>query len=107
MRMSCPRSIGSSVREEAEVMFRETIACLHNSSLMLFLRFKSYGGNSVSKSVEHEVKIRFAREFADVGSITHSTPESLSPASSFQSLSILSTKSICTDFVSSQILDDS
>ncbi|KOX74297.1 Transforming acidic coiled-coil-containing protein 3 [Melipona quadrifasciata] len=68
---------------------------------------RSYGGNSVSKSVEHEVKIRFAREFADVGSITHSTPESLSPASSFQSLSILSTKSICTDFVSSQILDDS
>ncbi|XP_015433931.1 PREDICTED: uncharacterized protein LOC107189792 isoform X2 [Dufourea novaeangliae] len=53
-------------------------------------------------AAEHEVKVRFAREFADVGSITYSAPESsLSSASSFQSLSsTLSTKSsngICPD----------
>lgn len=47
------------------------------------------------------MKVRFAREFADVGSVTHSAPESLSSASSFHSLSSnLSTKSssgICVD----------
>ncbi|KOC60393.1 Transforming acidic coiled-coil-containing protein 1, partial [Habropoda laboriosa] len=59
--------------------------------------------NTASKNAEHEVKVRFAREFADVGSITYSAPESLSSASSFQSLSsTLSTKSssgICPDSV--------
>ncbi|XP_011258680.2 transforming acidic coiled-coil-containing protein 3 isoform X2 [Camponotus floridanus] len=57
-----------------------------------------------SKTAEHEVKVRFAREFADVGSVTEnlcSAPESLSSASSFHSLSsTLSTKSssgICPD----------
>lgn len=40
------------------------------------------------------MKVRFAREFADVGSITYASPESLSSASSFQSLnSSLSAKS--------------
>ena len=40
------------------------------------------------------MKVRFAREFTDVGSSPHSAPESLSSASSFQSLSsTLSTKS--------------
>ncbi|XP_012167364.2 centrosomal protein of 290 kDa isoform X2 [Bombus terrestris] len=70
--------------------------------------------NSTSKSAEHEVKVRFAREFADVGSITYSAPESLSSASSFQSLSsTLSTKSssgICADSVPqspNHVLDDS
>ncbi|KMQ96216.1 transforming acidic coiled-coil-containing protein 1 [Lasius niger] len=60
--------------------------------------------NPVSKTAEHEVKVRFAREFADVGSVTEnlcSAPESLSSASSFHSLSsTLSTKSssgICPD----------
>ncbi|GAB1869991.1 Transforming acidic coiled-coil-containing protein 1 [Camponotus japonicus] len=58
----------------------------------------------VSKTAEHEVKVRFAREFADVESVTEnlcSAPESLSSASSFHSLSsTLSTKSssgICPD----------
>ncbi|XP_072764062.1 uncharacterized protein Tacc isoform X2 [Anoplolepis gracilipes] len=58
----------------------------------------------VSKTAEHEVKVRFAREFADIGSIREnlcSAPESLSSASSFHSLtSTLSTKSssgICPD----------
>lgn len=58
----------------------------------------------MSKTAEHEVKVRFAREFADVGSVTEnlcSAPESLSSASSFHSLSsTLSTKSssgICPD----------
>lgn len=59
----------------------------------------------MSKSAEHEVKVRFAREFADVGSITYTNPESLSSSSSFQSLnSTLSTKSssgICPDSVPS------
>ncbi|XP_060813719.1 transforming acidic coiled-coil-containing protein 3 isoform X2 [Bombus pascuorum] len=74
----------------------------------------SGGDNSTSKSAEHEVKVRFAREFADVGSITYSAPESLSSASSFQSLSsTLSTKSssgICADSAPqspNQVLDDS
>ncbi|XP_043590337.1 transforming acidic coiled-coil-containing protein 3 isoform X2 [Bombus pyrosoma] len=74
----------------------------------------SGGDNSTSKSAEHEVKVRFAREFADVGSITYSAPESLSSASSFQSLSsTLSTKSssgICADSTPqspNQVLDDS
>lgn len=51
------------------------------------------------------MKVRFAREFADVGSITYTNPESLSSSSSFQSLnSTLSTKSssgICPDSVPS------
>ncbi|XP_014485779.1 PREDICTED: transforming acidic coiled-coil-containing protein 2 isoform X2 [Dinoponera quadriceps] len=62
------------------------------------------GGNDgpVAKTPEHEVKVRFAREFADVGpAVTRSVPESLSSASSFHSLSsTLSTKSssgICPD----------
>ncbi|CAK9833833.1 Transforming acidic coiled-coil-containing protein 1 [Anthophora retusa] len=70
--------------------------------------------NTAPKNAEHEVKVRFAREFADVGSITYSAPESLSSASSFQSISsTLSTKSssgICPDFVSqspNQTLDTS
>lgn len=60
------------------------------------------------------MKVRFAREFADVGSITYSAPESLSSASSFQSLSsTLSTKSssgICADSAPqspNHVLDDS
>lgn len=52
---------------------------------------------NVPKTAEHEVKVRFAREFADVGSVTENfclAPESLSSASSFHSLSsTLSTKS--------------
>jgi len=58
----------------------------------------------VPKTAEHEVKVRFAREFADVGSVTENlclARESLSSASSFRSLSsTLSTKSssgICPD----------
>ncbi|XP_011687811.1 PREDICTED: myosin-4 isoform X2 [Wasmannia auropunctata] len=62
---------------------------------------------TVPKTAEHEVKVRFAREFADVGSVTENlclAPESLSSASSFHSLSsTLSTKSssgICPDSTS-------
>ncbi|KAF3423050.1 hypothetical protein E2986_10517 [Frieseomelitta varia] len=74
----------------------------------------SGGDNAASKNAEHEVKVRFAREFTDVGSITYSAPESLSSASSFQSLSsTLSTKSnsgIYADFIPqspSQVPNDS
>lgn len=66
--------------------------------------FQNGNDNLVSKTAEHEVKVRFAREFADVESVTEnlcSAPESLSSASSFHSLSsTLSTKSssgICPD----------
>ncbi|XP_018308714.1 transforming acidic coiled-coil-containing protein 3 isoform X2 [Mycetomoellerius zeteki] len=59
---------------------------------------------TLPKTAEHEVKVHFAREFADVESVTENlrlAPESLSSASSFHSLSsTLSTKSssgICTD----------
>ncbi|KAK9310737.1 hypothetical protein QLX08_000049 [Tetragonisca angustula] len=111
--MSNPRSINSSVREGTRVVLRETTASLHNSSPMQLPRRKS-GDNAASKNAEHEVKVRFAREFTDVGSITYSAPESLSSASSFQSLSsTLSTKSnsgIYADFIPqspSQVSNDS
>lgn len=63
--------------------------------------FYFQGGNdssvTVPKTAEHEVKVRFTREFADVGSVTENlclAPESLSSVSSFHSLSsTLSTKS--------------
>lgn len=52
---------------------------------------------TVPKTAEHEVKVRFAREFADVDPVTENlclAPESLSSVSSFHSLSsTLSTKS--------------
>lgn len=61
---------------------------------------------------EHEIKVRFTREFADVGPVTENlclAPESLSSASSFHSLtSTLSTKSssgICPDSTP-ETLDD-
>ncbi|KAL0101264.1 hypothetical protein PUN28_018809 [Cardiocondyla obscurior] len=61
---------------------------------------------------EHEIKVRFAREFADVGSTSENiylARESLSSASSFHSLSsAFSTKSssgICLDSTS-EIVDD-
>ncbi|XP_012061620.1 PREDICTED: transforming acidic coiled-coil-containing protein 3 [Atta cephalotes] len=59
---------------------------------------------TLPKTAEHEVKVHFAREFADVGSVTENlclAPESLSSASSFHSLSstlsIKSSSGICTD----------
>lgn len=62
---------------------------------------------TVPKTADHEVKVRFAREFADVESVTENlclTPESLSSVSSFHSLSsTLSTKTssgICPDSTS-------
>ncbi|XP_076173173.1 uncharacterized protein LOC143149550 isoform X2 [Ptiloglossa arizonensis] len=101
--MSSPRSIGGSVREGTRVVLREITASLQNSPPMPPPRCKSGNDGSLQKTAEHEVKVRFAREFADVGSITYSAPESLSSASSFQSLSSsLSTKSssgICPDSV--------
>lgn len=51
---------------------------------------------TVPKAAEHEVKVCFAREFADVDSVTENlclAPETLSSVSSFHSLSTLSTKS--------------
>ncbi|XP_018339372.1 PREDICTED: transforming acidic coiled-coil-containing protein 3 isoform X2 [Trachymyrmex septentrionalis] len=62
---------------------------------------------TLPKTAEHEVKVHFAREFADVGSVTENlclAPESLSSASSFHSLSstlsIKSSSGTCTDSIS-------
>nr|XP_012151986.1 PREDICTED: transforming acidic coiled-coil-containing protein 1 isoform X1 [Megachile rotundata] len=91
--MSSPRSIGSSTREGTRIVLREITASLHNLS-PISLRLKSGNDSPAAKTAEHEVKVRFAREFADVGAITYATPETLSSASSFQSLnSTFSTKS--------------
>ncbi|XP_032675901.1 transforming acidic coiled-coil-containing protein 3 isoform X2 [Odontomachus brunneus] len=101
--MSSPRSAGGTAREGKRVVLKEITASLHNSTQNLLPRQKSGGNDSpVPKTAEHEVKVRFAREFADVGSaVTCLVPESLSSASSFHSLSsTLSTKSssgICPD----------
>ncbi|XP_043251752.1 calponin homology domain-containing protein DDB_G0272472 isoform X1 [Colletes gigas] len=112
--MSSPSRIGGSVREGTRVVLREITASLHNSPPMQPPYSKSGNDNSLQKIAEHEVKVRFAREFADVGSINYSTPESLSSASSFHSLSSsLSTKSssgTCPDTVpqsSNQVTDTS
>lgn len=63
--------------------------------------FQSGNDTASQKSPEHAVKVQFAREFADVKIATPSVTESLSSASSFQSLSsTLSSKSsngICAD----------
>ncbi|XP_076644771.1 transforming acidic coiled-coil protein isoform X2 [Halictus rubicundus] len=63
--------------------------------------------SSLQKTSEYEVKVRFAREFADVGSIGYTVPESLSSSSSFQSLSSTrSTKSssgVCSDSVTQSL----
>lgn len=64
-----------------------------------YFYFQSVNDSSVTvpKTAEHEVKVRFAREFADVDPVTENlclAPESLSSVSSFHSLSsTLSTKS--------------
>ncbi|XP_011159814.1 kinesin-like protein KIF15 isoform X3 [Solenopsis invicta] len=101
--MSSPRG---SVREGTRIVLKEITATLHNSSLIQPSRQKSDNDSpvAVAKTAEHEVKVHFAREFADVGSVTENlclAPESLSSASSFHSLSsTLSTKSssgICPD----------
>ncbi|XP_078045881.1 transforming acidic coiled-coil protein isoform X2 [Augochlora pura] len=101
--MSSPRSIGSSVREGTRVVLREITASLHNSPPTPSSCYENGNVSSLQKTAEHEVKVRFAREFADVGSIDYTVPESLSSSSSFQSLSsTVSTKSssgICPDSV--------
>ncbi|KAM0731121.1 Transforming acidic coiled-coil-containing protein 1 [Formica fusca] len=100
--MPTPRGIGGSVRDGTRVVLKEITATLHNSSQVYPIRPKTL--NNVLKTTEHEVKVHFAREFADVISAAEnrcSAPESLSSASSFHSLSsTLSTKSssgICPD----------
>ncbi|KAG5325303.1 TACC1 protein, partial [Pseudoatta argentina] len=101
--MSSPRG---SVREGTRIVLKEITATLHNSSPIHPSRRKS--GNdtplTLPKTAEHEVKVHFAREFVDVGSVTENlclAPESLSSASSFHSLSstlsIKSSSGICTD----------
>ncbi|KAL6255437.1 hypothetical protein P5V15_013772 [Pogonomyrmex californicus] len=101
--MSSPRG---SVREGTRIVLKEITATLHNSSPIHPSRRKNGTDSPVTvpKTAEHEVKVQFAREFADVGSVTENlclVPESLSSASSFHSLSsTLSTKSssgICPD----------
>ncbi|KAI4504276.1 hypothetical protein M0802_000747 [Mischocyttarus mexicanus] len=60
--------------------------------------------NTFSKAAaEHEVKVRFAREFADVDLVTYSTPESFSSESSYYSIG--STQSTKTSGINSDIDD--
>ncbi|CAD6222680.1 GSCOCG00001088001-RA-CDS [Cotesia congregata] len=110
--MSSPTKIQASpkgIREGTRVILREITATLNNSPPSK----TQMSGNEASKksTPEHEVKVKFAREFADaeiyppaVCPTTIITPvesNSISTASSFQSLtSTLSTKSssgICVD----------
>lgn len=97
--MSNPKSVivGGQAREGTRVVLREITAMVHNSTTQSSPRWKNGNDNSTfSKPAagEHEVKVRFVREFADVDSVTYSSPESLSSASSFYSISsTLSTKS--------------
>lgn len=79
---------------------RKKRTCSRKIILMRFFFYFQSGNDSsvtVPKTAEHEVKVRFAREFADVESVTENlclVPESLSSVSSFHSLSsTLSTKS--------------
>ncbi|XP_076288276.1 transforming acidic coiled-coil protein isoform X2 [Lasioglossum baleicum] len=106
--MSSPRGPRRSVPESTRVVLREITAAAHNSPPMQSPCFQSGNDSSLQKTSEYEVKVRFAREFADVGSIGYNTvPESLSSSSSFQSLSSTrSTKSssgICSDSVPQSI----
>ncbi|XP_043500915.1 uncharacterized protein PFB0145c [Polistes fuscatus] len=60
--------------------------------------------NTFSKAAaEHEVKVRFAREFADADLVTYSTPESFSSESSYYSIG--STQSTKTSGINSDIDD--
>ena len=64
------------------------------SKINVTFLFQSGNDTAPQKSPEHAVKVQFAREFADVKTATPSVTESLSSASSFQSLSsTLSSKS--------------
>jgi len=80
------------------------VLVLEDALLTRFFYFQS-GNDSPAKTAEHEIKVRFNREFADVGSaVTEnhcSTPESLSSACSFRSLSstlsVKSSSGICAD----------
>lgn len=107
--MSSPRGIGVS-REGTRVILKEITATLHNSPPIYPSRQKSGNDSLTPKTAEHEVKVHFAREFADVGLTAENLcPESLSSASSFHSLtSTLSTKSssgICPDSASYNLED--
>ncbi|XP_018398990.1 PREDICTED: uncharacterized protein LOC108776780 isoform X1 [Cyphomyrmex costatus] len=99
--MSSPRG---SVREGTRIVLKEITATLQNSSPIHPSPRKSDNDSPLTfpKTAEHEVKVHFAREFADVRSVTENlclTPESLSSASSFHSLTnTFSIKSgTCTD----------
>lgn len=80
----------------------------HTLLTRVFLCFQNSNiDSSTPRTAEHEIKVRFAREFADVGSVVTenhgcTTPESLSSASSFRSLSstvssVKSSSGICVD----------
>ncbi|XP_015178489.1 PREDICTED: uncharacterized protein PFB0145c isoform X2 [Polistes dominula] len=109
--MSNPKNIivGGQVREGTRVVLREITAMLHNSPPTQTSPRRKIGNdttnNTFSKAAaEHEVKVRFAREFADADLVTYSTPESFSSESSYYSIgSIQSTK---TSGINSDIDDN-
>jgi len=102
-RVGEPRAIRSRcVERKNETYF--VLVVLEDDVLTRFFYFQS-GNDSPARTAEHEIKVRFNREFADVGSaVTEnhcSTPESLSSACSFRSLSstlsVKSSSGICAD----------
>ncbi|KAF7401513.1 hypothetical protein HZH68_007333 [Vespula germanica] len=114
--MSSPKSVGvgGQVREGTRVVLREITAMLHNSppsqtSPRRKNDQKAESGNDTTNSTfskvaaEHEVKVRFAREFADADLVTYSTPESFSSESSYYSIG--STQSIKNSGISSDTDD--
>lgn len=81
---------------------KERVVRVWKSVSASFFYFQNGNDSPAAKTAEHEVKVRFAREFADVGSAVtennDSTPENLSSAGSFRSLSSTFSKSnSCAD----------
>ncbi|XP_047349836.1 transforming acidic coiled-coil-containing protein 3-like [Vespa velutina] len=108
--MLSPKSVvvGGQVREGTRVVLREITAMLHNSPPSQTSSRRKSGNDTTSSTfskaaAEHEVKVRFAREFADADLVTYSTPESFSSESSYYSIG--STQSIKNSGISSDTDD--
>nr|XP_050852462.1 putative uncharacterized protein DDB_G0282133 [Vespula vulgaris] len=108
--MSSPKSVGvgGQVREGTRVVLREITAMLHNSPPSQTSPRRKSGNDTTNSTfskvaAEHEVKVRFAREFADADLVTYSTPESFSSESSYYSIG--STQSIKNSGISSDTDD--
>ncbi|KAL2735596.1 transforming acidic coiled-coil-containing protein 3-like [Vespula squamosa] len=108
--MLSPKSVGvgGQVREGTRVVLREITAILHNSPPNQTSPRRKSGNDTTTSTfskaaAEHEVKVRFAREFADADLVTYSTPESFSSESSYYSIG--STQSIKNSGINSDTDD--